>query len=330
MDNEFVATHYNERKDEGREGRKRSRIYHLRQFNNWLKSVLIKLHARPGYAVLDLCCGKGGDLQKWAAVDCTTYFACDVAEVSVKVAMERYNGLREAPFRPVLYVCDCFAVPLTDILPPDAVFDVVSCQFAIHYAFASEDRVRMLLRNVADRLRDGGFFIGTTVDANVLVRKLRAVDASEVSSSIYNVKLDERFSSKHFTKGNPYGVRYFFTLDQNVEDCPEYLVHFPSFEKLALEYDLELMMLCNFHDFFKSFVCAEHAQFRDLFFNMNVVNESGTMSAEEWDAIYLYTAFAFRKRGIPNEGMELSETIHRQIVPLAEREITIVNAGHVV
>lgn len=327
MDNKFVATHYNARKDEGRQGRKQSRIYHLRQFNNWLKSVLIKLHMRPGYSVLDLCCGKGGDLQKWAAVGCTTYFACDVAAVSVKVARERYNGLREAPFRPVLYVCDCFGVPLADVLPSDALFDVVSCQFAIHYAFESEDRVRMLLRNVTDRLRDGGFFIGTTVDANVLVRKLRAVDASEISSGIYNVRLDERFATKRFKKGTPYGIRYFFTLDQNVEDCPEYLVHFPSFEKLALEYDLELMMLCNFHDFFKNFVCDEHPQFRDLFFNMNVVNENGTMSAEEWDAIYLYTAFAFRKRGIPNDGIERGEIVHQPVDPLADHEINIVSAG---
>lgn len=327
MDNEFVAAHYNERKNEGRQGRKQSRIYHLRQFNNWLKSVLINLHTRPGYAVLDLCCGKGGDLQKWVAASCTTYFACDVAEVSVKVAMERYNGLKEAPFRPMLYVCDCFSVRLADVLPSEAAFDVVSCQFAIHYAFESEDRVRMLLRNVTDRLRDGGFFIGTTVDANVLVRKLRAVDANEVSSSIYNVKLDDRFSSKRFTKGSPFGIRYFFTLDQNVEDCPEYLVHFPSFEKLALEYDLELVMLCNFHDFFQNFVSDEHLHFRDLFFDMNVVNDNGTMSAEEWDAIYLYTAFAFRKKGVPNDGLEPNEVVRQSFAPLAEHEITVVNTG---
>lgn len=322
MDHQVVAAHYNERKNEGRQTRRASPIYHLRQFNNWLKSVLINLHTRPGYSVLDLCCGKGGDLQKWAATSVTTYHACDVAKVSVNTARERYNAMRTASFRPVLYVADCFGVSLADYFPADVFFDVVSCQFAIHYAFESEQRGRQLLRNVTDRLKPGGFFIGTTVDANVLVRKLRAVADTTVSSTVYKVSLDEKFSAKRFKGDNPFGFRYFFTLDQNVEDCPEFLVHFPTFEAMAKEYGLELMMLCNFHDFFQRFTTEEYTEFRDLFFDMKVVNEQGTMTPEEWDAIYLYTAFAFRKKGTPNEGLQQSEIPRENIVPISEEEIT--------
>lgn len=327
MDNQYVAAHYNERRNEGRQGRKKSRIYNMRQFNNWLKSVLIKQHSRPGYAVLDLCCGKGGDLQKWAAVRCSTLYACDVAEISVKTMAERYNGLRDAPFRPVLFVGDCFSVRLADYLPQDQYFDVVSCQFAVHYAFESEERVRTTLRNVSERLNPGGFFIGTTVDSNVLVRKLRAVNDPSISSQIYSVRLDERFLSKKFKKGSPYGLRYFFTLDSNVEDCPEYLVHFPSFKELALEYDLELIMHCNFHDFYKTFTSDEYPEYRDLFINMRVVNENGTISAEEWDAIYLYTAFAFRKKGAPNPGVDPSEVMRKPVVQIADNEITMMESN---
>ena len=65
MDNAAVTSHYNERRDEGRRGRQASPIILMRRFNNWVKSVLIALHTKPGYSVLDLCCGKGGDLGKW-------------------------------------------------------------------------------------------------------------------------------------------------------------------------------------------------------------------------------------------------------------------------
>jgi len=53
------------------------------------------------------------------------------------------------------------------------VFDVVSTQFAIHYMFESEQKLRGYLENVTKRLVDGGVFIGTTIDSDRLVHKIR-------------------------------------------------------------------------------------------------------------------------------------------------------------
>lgn len=326
MDHEQVAGHYNARPQETRDSRRQSRIYHLRQFNNWLKFVLIDLHTRPGNSALDLCCGKGGDLNKWIMAGCTSYVGCDIAEVSVGKAAERFNELSATPFRPTLLVGDLFAVRLSNYLEPNVSFDIVSCQFSMHYAFENEKRVRQLLQNVSERLNPGGFYVGTTIDANVLVRKFRAIDELEISTAVYRIRFDDKHESKRFLCGNPFGIRYTFSLDQSVVDCPEYLVHFPSFAELANEYELELIMLCNFHDFFTEFTSDQYPHYRRLLSTWKVVDEHGTISPDEWDAIYLYTAFAFKKLGKPSTGTPSDQMIKKQWDPIDKEDIIIMKS----
>lgn len=68
---EAVSEFYNTLPNAGVAGRKESPIIHMRNINNWIKSVLINkavavvLSQHPRLRVLDLCCGKGGDLLKW-------------------------------------------------------------------------------------------------------------------------------------------------------------------------------------------------------------------------------------------------------------------------
>lgn len=51
----------------------------------------------------------------------------------------------------------------------DLKLDLVSCQFTFHYSFESLAQARCMLQNAAECLEPGGFFIGTTPDANDIV-----------------------------------------------------------------------------------------------------------------------------------------------------------------
>ncbi|RRT48808.1 hypothetical protein B296_00052809, partial [Ensete ventricosum] len=108
-----VADHYSARSNQTLEEREASPIIHLKKLNNWIKSVLIHLYARPKDAVLDIACGKGGDLIKWDKAKIGYYVGVDIAEGSVS------NELSDAVVPQVRldkYLCD------------DAPFDICSCQ----------------------------------------------------------------------------------------------------------------------------------------------------------------------------------------------------------
>ena len=137
-----------------------------------------------------MCCGKGGDIpSKWKKARPSHYVGVDLSAASVEEAQQRYkksvvDDLQSTPFPAIFIVADCGDDKnlLSDILLRDKslksigekiTYDVVSAQFAIQCMFESEKKLRAFLRNVSDKLVDDGVFIGTTIDSDRLVHKIR-------------------------------------------------------------------------------------------------------------------------------------------------------------
>ncbi|KAF9361723.1 mRNA cap guanine-N7 methyltransferase [Mortierella sp. NVP85] len=285
-----VAEHYNARPDVGVEKRKESTIFRLKSFNNWLKSVLIGRYARPRDRVLDIGVGKGGDLLKWSKAKIQYFIGCDIASKSIEQAQERYRTMRNPPFEAHFHAMDCYSEPISKVLSPDVVFDMVSMQFCLHYSFETEEKARMMLHNVSSQLKPGGVFIGTIPDAYWIVKKLKADsdDGLAIGNSIYSIRFERR---DRFDK---FGSKYWFQLEDAIDDCPEYLVHFPTFQRLAEEYGLELIYNKKFHQVYEE--ASQETDFNQLLYRMNVISEDGHLSEDEWEAANIYLAFAFRKK----------------------------------
>jgi mRNA (guanine-N7-)-methyltransferase len=192
--------------------RQESPIIGLKNFNNWIKSVLFanfghSVLASSPYSqsrpqdgrrggpvgrgkVLDMGCGKGGDLNKWAKARIKEYVGlgtyhpflplsvhlvttnADIAGVSVEQARQRHGTLRGPRFEATFAACDCYNVSIASVLDPEKLtvpFDVVSLQFCMHYAFETEDKARCMLGNVSNWLRVGGIFVGTIPNAAQLM-----------------------------------------------------------------------------------------------------------------------------------------------------------------
>lgn len=221
---DIVAEHYNAVPERGRDWRNtESRIKGLRSLNNWIKSTLIQKFSKPEIPtaemrVIDLACGKGGDLGKWEKAPQVPilYVGCDIANVSIQQAQQRFNNPKQSNrgrYQPrqrmeaQFYVHDTFAHSLIDLprvrevgfypptVGPGGViqggmrtggFDVVSMMFALHYSFETEELAKGMLSNVSGALKKGGKFIGVMPNSDVITAKLKSLLAQESTGKTPN------------------------------------------------------------------------------------------------------------------------------------------------
>jgi mRNA (guanine-N7-)-methyltransferase len=143
---------------------------------------------------------------------------------------------------------------------------------------------------------------------------------------VFNIRFEDK---EHLP---PFGAKYYFTLEEAVNNVPEYLVHIPTFAKcvyvivifncyfffsvlfifiyfycypyfayylgsLAAEYGLKLEYQAGFHQFYQ-----EHSRDRKhlrLLNRMRCLDETGHLEKENWEVSAVYMAFIFRKEGEP-------------------------------
>lgn len=323
-----VAQHYDSLPERGREQRAESRIFHMRNFNNWIKSTLMNEYLEKvkksqdenqnRIKVLDVGCGKGGDLQKWQRAGVNHVVGVDIAATSIEQCKDRYHEMRsrnrERAYVGEFYAVDCTKERARDFYKDkDIVFDLVSCQFAFHYCFESLPQAECMMRNISENLRKGGFFIGTTPDSYDIMSRLKSSGTNTFGNSVFSVT----FPHESVGLTPPlFGAQYSFHLTE-VVDCPEFLVHFPTMVKLAEKYGLMMIGKQRFQNYFQQRrdlkdsgkllskmnaleaypnqrLAADEDQYEHV---KNSIEDEvvGTLSKDEWEALTIYTVFAFKK-----------------------------------
>ncbi len=261
--------------DINRSSRRLSSIINLRRFHNWIKRTMIKetveilknTYDIKDIALLDLAVGKGGDINKWYYNDIYNVVGIDIDDKSIngyQGAKERYNKLlnkvkkKDMPIPKYnFYVYDLSDpdnINHIDYHLRDKKFNIVSCQFAIHYFFRDEESLDTLLKIISMYIDKHGFFIGTTMDGskvnqmfmngNIIDKKLYYLENKtnlEDSVSFYGnryiASLGEKEGETHYFVDKP-SEEYMVDIQELTRMCKKYNLRFIGTTHFEKWYDI--------------------------------------------------------------------------------------------
>lgn len=317
LDNK-VSKYYN--KDDTIEERSKSLDSNIRNFNNYVKHILYKAVVQQyknksginDISLLDLGGGKGGDLPKYVANNIKQVHVIDNDKVNINNLNIRYNALdvnQQAVLKQLVTYIGDFTKLMNngdasvnkDLASKNKlinfyktsgfnIFNIISCQFAMHYAFKDEISMRGFIHNVFNNLPIGGMFFGTCFDGkklfNVLKENKGYLSGSINDKNIYEIKMDTKNTFKNV--GTEIDFKFSSISDNFIT---EYLVNFDYLlEVLKQDYDIRL-------------ITDEEAKEMDLnsglgsFKDFYDIQNKLTLDETEQQLVFNYNYFIFKKVG---------------------------------
>ena len=244
---EQIKKHYENAEGLGKKERELLETISVRKMNNFIKTVLINEHVPEESSILDIGCGKGGDLKKFAHRNILEYVGIDISKKSIQNAEERYKSsfLR---FRGRFLEADVY----NRVLNLEKLFDIVSIQFSFHYAFSSEESLRTSLENIKTHLKAKGKLIATVPDSEVLLRRYKKY-GNNYGNKFYSIKFTETLEEIS-AKECKVGTAYRFTLKDSLDDCIEYLVGMKFLKSECEKSGLKITEHTDFMTYFNTHV----------------------------------------------------------------------------
>ena len=254
--------------------------------NLYVKKQLIYNMSNPGNTLFDLAVGKGGDFSKWIASKLRFVFGVDVSKDNIENRLDgacarflnykkQYTRMPKALFVNAdssQYIRSgeaCYSEKGKQIVqavfgngPKDESvlgkgvynqygvgkegFDIVSCQFALHYFFENKEKLHTFLRNVSEGCKEGGYFIGTCYDGKRVFNELRSLSQGESVSEykngqkIWEIRKEydhDSFEDDETSLGYAIDV-YQETINKMFK---EYLVNFDYLTRIMKNYGFEVL-----------------------------------------------------------------------------------------
>lgn len=263
----------------------------MMDFHNWIKNK--QLINRPEMAdmrsIMDIACGKAGDLPKWVEGGYRKVLGIDVVkdniENSVDGAYARTHDYYKRPkeFDYVYLTMDgskritdeyirsienlddqkiskvVFGLVEKAGLKEENLrryhgygnekFDVVSCQFALHYFFKDEESLDGFVYNVDKFIADKGYFIGTCLNGHKIKELLKDVKKGGEVSGVLNGRTLWNIR-KNYSRNTTIslGEEIEIYMESIGARLTEYVVNIDTLVKKFKKVDIHLVELKGFED----------------------------------------------------------------------------------
>lgn len=295
--------------------RRESSIYNMRVFHNWIKRTMINDtmdYIRNNYSnnieginnisLLDLSCGRGSDILKYYDAGIQKVIGFDIDYDSIQEAKKRFGELINNLKRKNVIKLPNYEFYVMDLSNPDNIdkikkilgdkkFQIIVCQFAIHYFFKSQETLETLIKIVnnsmyCNKLANTDipcFFLGTTMNGDYikdcfLKNKQLKNNLYDISNKTPNDKLN-----------NPYNNKYVVQLGMK-GDKEHYFVDKPS-EEYLFNLD-ELIKVCDKNNF--NFIGSKlFSEWYNMYLDSNPKNK---LSNDEKEFSFLNLSFIFMSK----------------------------------
>lgn len=245
------------------------------EFHNTLKKLLYKTYVKKGATLLELAVGRANDLHKWRLVHPSKVVGIDLSEQNLSAprqgACVRYLlTQRENPkekFPPALFIPadmtqslatqdhrylrllmgkEAPSTPYLENFAGLSTFDVISCQFAIHYACGSEETFRTFVGNLTAHGK--GLFIGSCMDGQAVYSLL----LGQTGHLFRSGKVNWGDIKKDYADGDgwteDFGRQITVKLESFERPVQEYLVPWGKVVEILAENGYELLQTTMFAD----------------------------------------------------------------------------------
>jgi ribA/ribD-fused uncharacterized protein len=261
-------------------------------FHNKIKERLYQANIKAGDTLLELAVGRGGDLHKWRKTKPSKIVGIDLSasnlESTKQGACVRYiQESKKSKLPPVLFIQGDMTqslmqqenryLKMLDKREPATTpyleqfvglteFDVVSCQFAIHYACESEETFRKFVGNLTAHCKS--IFFGTCMDGAAVYSLLlgKQTHIFRANNQVFGEVSKEYEDGASWTED--FGRTILVKLESFEKPQKEYLVPFGKVTEILKENGFELANTTTFSDEYAGqtefIFSAEHQAFSFL------------------------------------------------------------------